>query len=235
MIRKKLLALGVSAVAVTAVVGAGFAGWIFESEAKKEQKLGVNITAAYSFGSVSVADTEPDTVVLDQSGITLLKGNTAGTQVVATWTVNTASYTDAGAHITYAANVYVKGTLDDAGTTDTDEASGLAKYVNCGTATAAATSAKSGYVQYTISITPAEGDITTSDGNTVVTLTLANPLDYTSSKPTSFSAYQAMVAAITEGTANSVVTNNVVTDKDYTVAATGAPVIIEFVVKRTSD
>lgn len=74
MIKKKLIALGVSAVAVTAVVGAGFAGWTFTTEAKYEHNLGVNVTAAYSFGTVAVDTNQPDTVVLDQSGGKACKG-----------------------------------------------------------------------------------------------------------------------------------------------------------------
>lgn len=220
MIKKKLLALGVSAVAVTAVAGAGFAGWTFTSEVKQEHNLGVNITAAYSFGTVAVDTGAPDTVVLDQSGITLAKSgdlDTAIANVTAKWTVATASYTDAAtAGLTYAVNVYVN--------------TALSTYVNCGTTTAEATSAKTGYTQYKFTVTPATGDVTTSGDNTVVTMTLANPLAYVASeKPDTFEKYQAMVAAIT-GT-----TDTVVTDTEYDVAATSAPVIIEFTVTKTTD
>lgn len=216
MVKKKLLALGVSAVAVTAVVGAGFAGWTFTYEAKEAKNLGINVTAAYSFGTVAFADDAPDTVVLDQSGVTLDNGGTAKTDIVATWTVNTVSYTDAvTAGLTYAVNVYVS--------------TALSTYVNCGTTTAEGTSAKDGYKQYKLTVTPAESDITTSGDNTVVTMTLSNPLKYTSSKPDTFAKYQAMVAAIKGGEANTVET-----DTEYEVEAIGAPVIIEFTVTKTT-
>lgn len=218
MIKKKLLALGISAAAVTAVVGAGVAGWTFTSEAKGAQNLGVNITAAYSFGTLTL-NKEADTVVLDQSGVTLAKTGALGTavaNVTATWTVNKASYADAEtAGLTYVANVYVN--------------TALSTYVNCGATTAETTSAKTGYTQYKFTITPAAGDIDKSgEDNTVVTLTLANPLAYTASKPDTFAKYQTMVAAIT-GT-----TDTVVTDKTYDVAATAEPVIIEFVITKTT-
>lgn len=229
MVKKKLLALGISAVAVTAVVGAGFAGWTFTSEAKAEKNFGVNVTAAYSFGTVAIDPSAPDTVVLDQSGITLAATgalDTAIAEVTATWTVNTASYTDAKeAGLTYAVNVYVN--------------TALSTYVNCGATTAEATSSKTGYTQYKIAVTPADSDITTSGDNTVVTMKVSNPLAYTSSKPDSFEDYQAMIAAISgvasgETTAVSGATD-VVTDKEYSVAATDAPVIIEFTVTKTTD
>ncbi len=220
MVKKKLLALGISAVAVSAVVGAGFAGWTFTSEAKQEHNLGINVTAAYSFGTVAVDTDAPDTVVLDQSGITLAKAGaptTAITDVTAKWTVNTAAYTEAvAAGLTYAVNVYI----NDA----------LSTYVNCGTTTAATTSAKTGYTQYVITVTPAESDVATSGDNTVVTMTVANPFGYTASKPDTFEKYQAMVAAIGGASAES----DVSTDTAYDVAATEASVIIEFVVTKTA-
>lgn len=222
MVKKRLIALGVSVAAITAVAGAGFAGWTFTSEAKKEAKLGVNITAAYSFGTVAIDTDAPDTVVLDQSGVTLAKTGALGTaitDVTATWTVNTVSYTDAttNAVLTYTVNVYVKD--------------GLSTYVNCGDSkTSEATSAKTGYAQYKFTVTPAESDITTSGNDTDVKLTLANPLAYTASKPDSFEEYQAMVAAIKNVDASTVVTDTV-----YDVAATSsAPVIFEFVVTKTT-
>lgn len=213
MVKKKLLALGVSAVAVTAVVGAGFAGWTFTTEAKAEKNLGINVTAAYSFGTVAFADDAPDTVVLDQSGITLDNGGTAKTDIVATWTVNTVSYTDAEADLTYAVNVYVKD--------------GLADYVNCGTTTAEATTAKTGYTQYVLTPTTSNAE---SGDNTVVTMTLSNPFGYTDAKPADFDGYKAMVAAI-----KGVGADTVATDTEYSVAATDAPVVIEFTVTKTTD
>lgn len=224
MVKKRLIALGVSVAAITAVAGAGFAGWTFTSEAKQEANLGVNITAAYSFGTVAIDTDAPDTVVLDQSGVTLAKTGALGTaitDVTATWTVNTVSYTDATtAGLTYTVNVYVKGTAD----------SGLAKYVVANTPDTTKTApARDGYVGYVYTLTPEAGDITTSGNDTVVTLTLANPLDYTTSKPDTFDEYQTMVNAI-EGTAKA----DVATDTAYDVAATSAPVIFEFVVTKTT-
>lgn len=219
MVKKKLVALGISAVAVTAVVGAGFAGWTFTSEANKEHNLGVNVTAAYSFGTVVIDTNAPDTVVLDQSGITLAAAgalDTAITDVTATWTVNSVSYTDAEeAGLTYTVNVYVN--------------TALSTYVNCGSTTAEATSAKTGYTQYKFTLTPAEGDITTSGDNTVVTLTVPNPLEYTTDKPDNFEEYQTMVAAI-----KGIEASAVITDTEYDVTAADAPVIIEFTVTKTT-
>lgn len=222
MVKKKLIALGISAVAVTAVVGAGFAGWTFTAEAKQEHNLGVNVTAAYSFGTVAIATGAPDTVVLDQSGVTLAADGALDTvisDVSATWTVNTVSYTDAeDAGLTYAVNVYV---ID-----------GLSTYVNCGATVAEATSAKSGYTQYMLTVTPGASDITESGDNTVVTMTISNPLDYTASKPKNFAEYQAMVAAI-----KGVEANTVTTDTVYTVEVTETvkPVIIEFTVTKATS
>lgn len=219
MIKKKLLALGISAAAVTAVVGAGVAGWTFTSEAKGAQNLGVNITAAYSFGTLTL-NKEADTVVLDQGGVTLAKTGALGTavaNVTATWTVNKTSYeavATEGKTITYTVNVYVKD--------------GLGTYVDCGTTTASTDSAtaKSGYTHYVF--TPTTSVDTTDATNTVVTITFANPLAYTASKPDTFAKYQTMVAAIT-GT-----TDTVVTDKTYDVADTEKSVIIEFVITKTT-
>ena len=226
MVKKKLVALGVSVAAVTAVVGAGFAGWTFTSEAKGAQNLGVNITAAYSFGTLTL-NKEADTVVLDQGtiasttdGVTLAKSgalDTAVANITATWTVNNVSYADATAEdktITYTVNVYVKD--------------GLGTYVNCG-ATAASTdsaTAKSGYTHYVF--TPTTSVDTTDTTNTVVTITFANPLAFVDGKkPTKIEEYQAMVTAITGE-------STVTTDTAYDVAATDAPVIIEFVVAKTT-
>lgn len=222
MVKKKLLALGISAVAVTAVVGAGFAGWTFTSEAKAEKNFGVNVTAAYSFGTVAIDPSAPDTVVLDQSGITLAATgalDTAIANVTATWTVNTTSYTEAKeAGLTYAVNVYVS--------------TALSTYVNCGATTAEATSAKTGYTQYVFTPTTTE---TESGDNTVVTLTGTPAFDYvTGKKPTSFETYQEMVDAI-QGNTVPDSGSTIVTDTEYSVAATEAPVIIEFTVTKTTD
>lgn len=224
MVKKRLIALGVSVAAITAVAGAGFAGWTFTSEAKQEAKLGVNITAAYSFGTVAIDTDAPDTVVLDQSGVTLAKTGALGTaiaDVTAAWTVNTVSYTDAttNAVLTYTVNVYVKGTAD----------SGLAKYVVANTPDTTKTApARDGYVGYVYTLTPAAGDIKTGVNDTVVTLTLANPLDFVeANKPNTFAKYQTMVTEITgQSTVN--------TDQAYTVAVDDAPVIFEFVVTKTT-
>lgn len=213
MIRKKLLALGISAVAVTAVAGAGFAGWTFTKTAKDDTNLGIHITAAYSFGTVAIDANAPDTVVLDQSGVTLAKSgalSTAIANVSATWTVNTDSYSDAGTNIAYTANVYLK----DAFVT----------YVNCGSTTAEASSDKTGYKLYKFTITPAEDDITTNGTNTVVTLKLANPLTYTASKPENLDDYKAMVTAVT-GESSPV--------EDTTYSASDV-VIVEFTVTKTT-
>ena len=221
MIKKKLLALGISAAAVTAVVGAGVAGWTFTSEAKGAQNLGVNITAAYSFGTLTL-NKEADTVVLDQGGVTLAKTGALGTavaNVTATWTVNKTSYeavATEGKTITYTVNVYVKD--------------GLGTYVDCGTTTASTDSAtaKSGYTHYVF--TPTTSVNTTDATNTVVTITFANPLAFVDGKkPTKIEEYQAMVTAITGE-------STVTTDTAYDVAASGdtSPVIIEFVITKTT-
>lgn len=221
MVKKKLVALGVSVAAVTAVVGAGFAGWTFTSEAKQEQKLGINITAAYSFGSIAIDTNAPDTVVLDQSGVTLAKNTAldkAITDIVATWTVNTESYNNAvTAGLTYTVNVYVKD--------------GLGTYVNCGSTAASTDSAtaKTGYTHYVFTPTTATATTNATDGTkSDIKMTVTPGFEYVSGqKPTTFPAYQAMVTAITGE-------STVTTDTAYTVAATDAPVIIEFVVTKTT-
>ena len=227
MVKKRLIALGVSVAAITAVAGAGFAGWTFTSHVEAEHNLGVNITAAYSFGTVAIDTNAPDTVVLDQSGVTLT-GGTDNTQIVtAKWTVNTVSYDVYKNELTYAVNVYVKGSLDNAETADVDESSGLAKYVVANTPDTTKTApARDGYVGYVYTLTPT---VTTDGNNTVVTLTLANPLAFVeANKPNTFAKYQAMVTDIT-GTEDTVVT-----DTGYTVSVSEEPVIIEFVVTKTT-
>lgn len=221
MIKKKFLALGVSAVAVTAVAGAGFAGWVFGDNATASKNLGINITAAYSFGTVAVDTDAPDTVVLDQDTITLLDSDAANdsdkvkTEVTATWTVPTAAYGD-GSNITYSVNVYIKD--------------GLGTYVNCGTTSAETTSGKTDYTQYKFTLDSTNGiTTTTSDSNTLVTMTLGNPLAYTSSKPDDFEAYQNMVAAI-----KGIEASTVATGTAYDVAASSELVIIEFTVSKTA-
>lgn len=219
MIRKKLLALGISAVAVTAVAGAGFAGWSFSKTANVDKNLGVNITAAYSFGTVAFATDAPDTVVLDEAGVSLTNSGTAKTEVTATWTVKNDAYEAAKtAGLTYEANVYIKDGVSPN--------NGLSYYVNCGSTTAEATSGKNGYTQYKFTITPAAGDISKGTDDTVVTLKFTPGLAYdTAKKPGTFVDYQAMVTAIT-GEAS------VVTDTEYNVNATAQSVIIEFKITR---
>lgn len=222
MVKKKLLALGVSVAAVTAVAGAGFAAWAFGEEAKANTGLGVTVTAAYQFGEVTVGDTV-DTVVLDQSGVTLAKSGALGTavaNVTATWTIDKASYTNYEGNLTYSVNVYV----NDA----------LSTYVDCGTGnTGAATTADdvvgAGYTKYVLTPTTS-ADTTTSTTDATVTITLANPLAFVSDgKPETFAEYQAMVAAVKGVEASSVATGT-----DYTVAAADKPVVIEFVVTKTA-
>lgn len=223
MIKKKLLALGISAAAVTAVVGAGVAGWTFVKDAEFDQNLGINITAAESTtGTIAVANAQPDTVVLDQSGVTLAKSgalDTAISDIAATWTVATEYYdgaaNDADTDIKYAANVYIKD--------------GLATYVDCGTVVAETTSDRTGYTKYVFEITPAAGDVTTSGTDTVVTLKLANPFGYTEAKPGTFVKYQAMVAAI-KGTA----ADSVAEGTAYAVASTSALIVVQFTVSITA-
>lgn len=224
MIKKKILALGISAAAVTAVVGAGVAGWTFTSEAKGAQNLGVNITAAYSFGTVAIATDAPDTVVLDQGtiasttdGITLEKGGTASTDIVATWTVNTESYNDAKAGLTYAVNVYINADL--------------AAYVGCnsltGTTVSDTESAYNGYTKYTYTPTTAEATINATDATKSDIVITATPVLVYTDKPTTFAEYEAMVKAVAKAA-------TVENDKNYTVAATSNPVVIEFVITKAT-
>lgn len=212
MVKKKLLVLGVSVAAATAVIGAGFAGWNFSDNANAETKLGVKITEATTFGELEIATDAPNTLVLDQENdVTLENAGTAKAAITATFTAATSEYTTWSADLTYTVNVYV---ID-----------ALSTYVNCGTTTAEATSAKDGYTQYVLTPTTSESTV---DTNTVVTITLNNPFVFVDGqKPTTFSEYQAMVAAI-----KSVDASTVVTETEYEVAADDAFVIIEFTVSK---
>lgn len=237
MVKKKLVALGVSVAAVTAVVGAGFSAWTFGEEAKKEQGFGVHVTAAYQFGEVTF-DTvnNPDTVVLDQSnasvtpatsGITLVKStalNTAIADVKATWTVDKASYANYDNKLTYTVNVYVNAALST--------------YVTCDgakTVISDESSAYNGYTKYAYTLTNPSVDLT-GNTNTVVTMTVSPKFTYVADQePDTFEKYQAMVAAIGGETSGSKPgQNDVATGTEYTVAATDKPVIIEFVVAKTT-
>ncbi len=211
MIKKKLIALGVSAVAVTAVVGAGFAAWTFESNATADKNLGLTIASATSFGKVEFDANAPTTVVLDQTGVLLSNGTSNVTDLVAKWTVKTDTYTASQADVTYSVSVFVKDAL--------------ATYVNCGTTPAEATSAKTGYTEYKFTLTNPTSSV---DGdNTVVTLSLANPLEFVT-EITTFEQYKTMVSAIKSDA------GDVDYDTEYTVDGTEALVVIQFNVEKTT-
>ena len=234
MIKKKFLALGISAVAATAVVGAGFAGWTFTTEAGKSKNVGVRITAAYSFGSIEIATGAPDTLVLDQGdaaadvtkGVYLANGSAATTPVTelsATWTVNSDSYTASAGKLTYVVNVYVNAALS--------------AYVNCGTKTAETTSAKTGYTQYSYAVTPATSDIVEDMGMNTTAVTIKQEISFnyvTGKKPQSFGDYKTMVNEI-QGTAVGSVSEDTEYDVTTTETATDAPVIIEFKVTKATS
>ncbi len=224
MIKKKLLALGLSATAVTAVVGAGFSSWYFGDSVKStETNLGITVTAAYEFGTITVAADAPDTVVLDQSNILLKNGSDAKTEIVANWVVNNDAYTNATTgtnSLTYTAHVYIKGT----------SSSGLAKYINGGTAVTASgdTAAMTGYVHYTAAVTTS---VATATNDTTVTMTVANPFTY-ADEPENFAEYQAMVNEINDTIAND---SDVAQGTDYDIASSAKPVIIVFEVTKTAS
>lgn len=221
MIRKKLLALGISAVAVTAVAGAGFAGWTFETTKTERTDLGVKVTAAYSFGTLTIDTGAPDTVVLDEAGVSLEKSSSAVTNLEASWTINTDSYTNAVAKLTYTVSVYIKDGVSPN--------NGLSYYVNCGSTTAETTSDETGYTQYNFIIKPGTSDITEDTGanTTTVKLSLANPLKYIeANKPKTLDAYKTMVTDVTGKTSP-------VVDTEYSSTATDM-VIVKFTVSKTT-
>lgn len=222
MIKKKLLALGLSATAVTAVVGAGFSSWYFGNNVKStETNLGISITAAYAFGTVTVASDAPDTVVLDQSNVLLKKGSDAKTEIVADWVVKNDAYKDATTNgtLTYTAHVYIKGTAT----------SGLAKYITAGTAVATPDSAeKTNYVHYTATVTTS---VSEGASDTTVTMTVANPFTY-AAEPQNFEEYQVMVNEISDTVAND---SDVTEGTEYPVASTAQPVIIVFEVAKAAS
>lgn len=211
MIKKKLMALGVSAAAITAVAGAGFAGWFFDDETAANANLGVHITAAYEIGAVAIDTAAPDKVLLDQAGVTLVKGEaytTAIDKVEAKWTVTTVAYNAASWE--YEVTVYVADALDT--------------YVNC-TGDTNSEVTKTGYGVYTYTAT---ASVTTSGDNTVVTISCPLAFDYdNTNKPTDIGTYKTMVNSIGNKT-------DAAADTAYDIPASGAtsPVIVEFKVKR---
>lgn len=240
MFKKKLVALGVSAVAVTAVAGAGFAGWVFNEDATKDHTLGVNVTGVVSFGSITLATDIPDTVVLDQgvkdqkTGISLKKGSDVKTGFTATWSVLESTYNTVSSSLTYTVNVYIKGTTS----------SGLAKYVSGDSVTGTAvTKATVDYVKYSYTLSSSDINAVTNGNNKDVTMTLANPLVYivgtSGTKPQSEDDYKQMILDIeAQDAANTVTAGNkdsVKPDTEYNVASTASPIIVEFVVAKSGS
>ncbi len=113
MVKKKLVALGVSALAITAVVGAGFSAWTFSTQRRADLNMGMLITEAASFGKMEVLG-NANTVQLDQTKIGL--GNLNGTvytedadkTISAKWTVNKSAYDANENDLQYHVSIYIK-------------------------------------------------------------------------------------------------------------------------------
>lgn len=219
--RRKVVGLCAAALALTAVVGAGFSAWVFNgSAASASAELGVYVTGAEgAMGTLEISDSYR--LVLDQGGadykadatkgIYVMNTNTTidentelkNESITATWTVATAEVTNAT--ITYTLNVYVlEGTFSNYVQLVATDTNGFTE----------GESDKAGYIQYTKTLSEDAISDTVVDADTVYTITYTpedelfqyyGNADVTTengkaAKPQDLAAYKTMMEAITEQT-----------------------------------